>query len=208
VRMSNPQGKAATQQTINQTELSKMLAGESIPMFEAMFGSTMGQLAGGPDQIAPFIRDAFGKARDNVNTSYSQANRTGSELTKYRALTADSPYTQGEVTGTIGQMGYGLEQERQQGLRTLNFQEAQTGLQGYNALLNTLGGGANNAMQLGAGAAGLANQGIAGLPTMSRGGSIGMGALSGAAAGTTVAPGWGTLIGAIVGAAGGAIRGG
>lgn len=170
--MKNPQGDAAAEQTKINSELARQLAGEALPMFAGMFGAVEGQLSGGPEAIAPFIKDAFDKARGGLTSTYSQALRTGNELTRYRAMTADNPYTSGEVGSSINQLSYGLNQEMNKGLKTLNFQEAQTGLQGYNALMASLSGGIQSALSLGGGMSGATNAAISGLPTTTGAGNI------------------------------------
>lgn len=200
---TSPQQDAAIDQAQWQAMLSGQLAAAAMPGLQGVSTLVQDQLAGGPDQIPPFVKDAFKKVYSNANAGFDMARQTGAEGTAYRALTSGAGYGEGSVRSSQQQMAWGLENDRQQALKNIQFTEARAGMSSYNALLNALGTVSSTSFGLAQGFGSATNSAIGGLSNQSQAG----GALGGALAGAGALAGTGNPWAIAGGAIGGGILG-
>lgn len=203
---SSPQQEAAIDQAKYQSMLSADLNAMADPQLRfasSLFGK---ELAGGPDELPPMVQEAFGKARMNMQNTYSQLGTGNEELIKYRALTAGAPVGEGFTNAATGKMQKTLADDLSVSLANLKFQEGQAGLQTYNSLLQGLGQVSQTSFGLAQGFGGAANSAISGLSNTSQmqgalGGAI-TGAGLGAQTGNPYAIAGGAVVGGVLGALG------
>lgn len=207
---SSPQQEAAAKATANQAQLSQNLSGVALPALKQNLGTLSGML-GSRDESGRLGMDASirQQALQQLNSGYQQAGQGQAEAINYGALrSGEGRLGPGVVSSAIGSAATGLERDRQQALRNLEFMSAQSSMSDYNQVLGLLGQGTNQALGLGGGFAGNANAAIGGMSQNSQLGNtiggFGSGASLGAAVGSVI-PGVGTVIG---GLAGGVIGGG
>jgi hypothetical protein len=146
------------------------------------------------------IKSIYGAARNQLNQGYDQAGPDTLGLLKQQALQSGQRFLPGQVQGAYSSYLTGLEQDRSQALRRLQFGEQQAGLSQYDQLLNLLGQGAGEGLNLARGYTANQAAAIGGLSQSSQFGST----LGGATAGA----GLGASVGGVYGAAAGAIGGG
>ena len=164
-------------------------------------GGLMGMLAntdpnGQMQQDAKVKADAVGQ----LNQGYNQAQTGTKEAISYGALrSGEGRRSPGATSSALGMAATGLERDRTAALRNLEFASAQSSLSDYNKVLQLLGQGANTSLGLAQGFSGAQGAAIGGLSGNSQAGNVMGGAASGAALGTSIYPGWGTAIGAVVG---------
>lgn len=195
---ANAQQKAAGEASRTQAQLASELWGASKGPLTEILAMLQSNASGGYNQVPEQVSREFQQARYQTNQGYDSAVMANRELAAMRAKTSGQPYTTGELDAAIAQGTWALNQNREQAMRNLQFQEAQAGMQQYNNYLSMMGLGANTAMGLSQGFAG-AQMGAIG--QMGQGGGWGSvlgGAASGAAAGSTFGP-YGTAIGAVIG---------
>jgi hypothetical protein len=212
-------------------ELNKILLGrEWVPPTKAgsNLGDTEGMHGGGGGVTAGYWKDTGGglagmlegrdasgrlpqdaanlaQAKGQLNQGYDQALSGNREAINYGAMrSGEGRLSPGAVTGAIGMAATGLERDRQSALRNLEFMSAQSSLADYNQVLSLLGQGANASLGLAQGFSGASGAAIGGLSDQTQAGSIIGGAATGAGIGTTIYPGWGTVVGGLVGAGVGA----
>lgn len=186
--------------------LAQQLNSTSFPELSQMLGLIRRELGSGGEPAS--ISGAYGAARKQLDSSYDDALGNTKGLLNQQALQSGERFLPGQVNGVYGQYAQGLEQDRAQAQRRLQFGEANAGLSQYNQLLNMLGQGSGAALNLGRGYSGNQAAAIGGLSQSSQFGSALGGAASGAAIGTSIYPGWGTAIGGVVGGAAGLLGSG
>lgn len=186
--------------------LGGALSAIALPELRSVIGTIGSELGKGGEPAS--VATAYGAARRDLNTGYDSASRNTLGLLQQQAKQSGGRYLGGQVNATYGQYAQTLEEDRSQALRRLQFGEANAGLQQYNTLLNLLGQGSGAALNLGKGYLGNQAGAIQGLSQTSQGGAALSGAAGGAALGTQIYPGWGTAIGAGVGALGGLLSAG
>lgn len=194
------QEKLAGNQMQQSADLQSRLSLFTQPMLRQAFGLAGADLGNGYD-IPQSVNKAFDTAKTGMNASYQQQEMINQQMIGYNQKRMGQPISQGQMQSTRGQATYGLEQDRQTGLRNLEFQRAQAGMGQYNTLLGQMGMGINTSLNLATGnmAAATAANSMAssGSPLY---GALG-GAASGAATGATVG-GWpGAVIGGVAGGA-------
>jgi hypothetical protein len=206
----SPQSEAAGAASANQAQLSKQLSGVALPALSQNLGTLSGML-GSRTETGQLGIDANvrNQAIQQLNSGYQQAGQGQAEAINYGAMrSGEGRLGPGVVSSAIGSAATGLERDRQQALRNLEFMSAQSSMSDYNQILSLLGQGTNQALGLGQGFAGNANSAIGGMSQNSQFGSVLGGAASGAALGSTIYPGWGTVIGGVVGGVAGGLAGG
>lgn len=206
------QSQAAGEQAQWQAELSRQLAGVSLPELQSLTQRLTTTLGSGSSNAAGMLSPDAGvlsSATNQLNAGYNQAGFGSREAIGYGALRGgESRLSPGAVNSSVMGAATSLDRDRASALQNLNFQSAQSSLGDYNQVLSLLGQGSQTALGLAGGFGGAANAAIGGLSSQSQFGSTLGGAASGAAMGSTIAPGWGTLIGGVVGAGAGYLGGG
>lgn len=208
------QTKAAEQQAMLQSTLSAKLAGIAIPGLESMIGKN-GALTGLLDStnngrvLSSLDKEKLDTVLGQVKTSYDQAGRNTGEAINYGALRGgESRLSPGATGSALSSAATMLDRDRFMAENNIKYASNAAGMTNYNKILNLFGQGSNTALGLGAGAGNIATSAIGGMSNTTPGGSILGGAASGAALGTAVMPGWGTVIGAVGGGIVGGLAGG
>jgi hypothetical protein len=207
--MGSPQSEAAGAASANQAQLSQQLSNIALPSLKQNLGTLSGML-GSRTETGQLGIDANvrNQAIQQLNSGYQQAGQGQAEAINYGALrSGEGRLGPGVVSSAIGSAATGLERDRQQALRNLEFMSAQSSMSDYNQILSLLGQGTNQALGLGGGFAGNANAAIGGMSQNSQFGSIFGGAATGAGLGSSFGP-YGTVIGAVGGGIVGALGSG
>jgi hypothetical protein len=149
------------------------------------------------------VQGKFDTARKGINEDFAAAGKGGEAYATQAFAQSGSLYDTTRREDTILTAASNLETERRKAMRNLDFSEAEAGLSQFNSLMQLLGAGAGVGLNLGSGFSSAQTQAISGLSNQSSGwGAVG-GAASGAALGSQIYPGWGTAIGAVLGAGAG-----
>ena len=202
---SPQQSQSAEAARFNQQQ-AQNLANLALPEISSTLTSVMTDLnsargTGIPDSV----RQQYQPIIDQTNQDYAMAGRGQSAYIAQAARQSGNIYNSNAISDTLLSAGQTLEQSRRSTQQNIAYNEAVSGLQEYNNLLDVMGGLTSESLSLGAGFMGGAGSAIGMLPNTSIGSAALSGAASGASLGTTVSPGWGTLIGAAAGAGAGAL---
>ncbi len=203
---TSPQAAAAGSQALWQAQLAQQLSGVAQPELQSLMGRLGGMLT--TDEAGRPLSDAAlrSSALSTLNQGYDQAIRGTGESISYGGLrSGEGRMSPGAFSSGIGQAAVGLERDRAAALRNLEFASAQASMADYNKILSLMGQGVSTSLGLASGFSGAANAAIGGLSNQTQAGGILGGAASGAALGSTIYPGWGTVIGAGVGALAGGL---
>ena len=204
---ANAQQKAAGEASRTQAQLASELWGASKGPLTEILAMLQSNASGGYNQVPEQVSREFQQARYQTNQGYDSAIMANRELSAMRAKTSGQPYTTGELDAAIAQGTWALNQNREQAMRSLQFQEAQAGMQQYNNYLSMMGLGANTAMGLSQGFAGAQMGAIGQMGSGGGWGNILGGAASGAATGASIpgAGGYGAVIGGVLGGVAGGL---
>ena len=196
----SPQELAATKAQQANFDYQGTLSGISLPGIKATLESLQRQLgSGGLNQD---VHAAFDSARSELGQGYENATMSAGNLTRQQALQSGEVYQPSQINDAITLQATQLDQQRVQGMRNLQFQEAQAGLTQYNQLMNLLGQGSGAALNLGQGYSGVQASAIGGMNNQSvLGGTLG-GDATGAAAGSAFGA-YGAIAGGLIGAGAG-----
>lgn len=203
---SPQQSQSAEQMRFNSAQ-AQTLANITLPEIQETLSGLIGgvQSAQGGGGIPANVQAQYAPIIEQTNKDYAMAGQGQSAYIQQVARQSGNIYNQNAVSDSLLQAGQSLERSRRQSQQNIAYSEAAAGLQEYNTLLDLMGGASSEALSLGGGWSGQSNTAIGLLPNTSQGQSIAGGAISGAGLGTSISPGWGTLIGAVVGAGYGAL---
>jgi hypothetical protein len=199
---TSPQAKTAAENSAWQAGLAQQLSGITLPELQKILGSEgiASMLAGSIEGRLPQDYVSLNAATGQLNQGYNNAQNTTAASINYGALrSGEGRRSPGAVSSALGGAATGLERDRTAALRNLEFASAQSSMSDYNKVLQLLGQGANTSLGLAQGFSGASNAAIGGLSGNTQMGNILGGASAGAGLGTSIYPGWGTAIGAVVG---------
>lgn len=194
---ASAQQQAAMEVGADQARLAQNLQDIVAPQLQQGLAAVLGRLRGGPG-TNPDIDRAYDQAMSQFNTSMDQGQRALGQTTAYRSNAWGAP-NQTAALGALTEGTAALDQQRQLGLRRLEFQKSTDKLEAYNKLMDYLTGGANTAIGLAQGSGQLAAGALGGLRRDNPWVSAGGGALSGAATGYSVGGPYGAAAGAVLG---------
>lgn len=196
----SPQQQQAAEAARAQATRSQQLADISLPQLSSILGRVTGDLSA--TGISPSVMAAYDTARTGINQDFATAGRGQQAYIQQAFAQGGNLYNTNQIDDAKKTAALNLDQARQGALQNLSFQEAESGLTQFNALMNLLSGGAGTALNLAGGFAGQQSQAIGMLSNQSPGqGALG-GALAGAGTGATFGP-WGSVIGGVLGGIGG-----
>lgn len=201
----SPKEAAATEAARTNLGFQERLSEVALPGLKATLESLQRQLGGGG--LNQDVHAAFEGARGQLGRGYENALASGENLTRQQALQSGEVYQPAQLQDALTLQATQLDRQRSQGMRNLQFQEAQAGLTQYNQLMNMLGQGSGAAFNLGQGFSGLQAGAIGGMSDSNPWGSALGGAASGASVGSAFGP-WGAVIGGAAGGIGGYFSGG
>lgn len=199
----SPREAAATDLATTQSQLSSTFARIGLPEIQSMFTRIGGQTAGGFGSEIPMIDDAFSQIRTGMNQDFTAAGIASGASIRQRAKQSGMPFSSEQLSDATMEAGNRLNLQKDQAIAQLNFSQASANLGEFNQMMQMLGAGTGTALQMGGTAGSQANQAASMMSDSSQMGSVLGGAAQGASFGSMISPGWGTLIGAVVGGAGG-----
>ncbi len=203
----SPQAEAAGEQAAWQSRLSGLLSQVAQPELAGLTGRLTGML-GSADASGRLGPDAAIRtsAINELNRGYGQAGFGMREAIGYGGLrSGEGRMAPMAMNSAITSAATSLDRDRASALRNLEFMSAQSSLKDYNQVLQLLGQGTQASLGLAQGFSGAGGAAIGGLTQNTQFGSILGGAAAGAGLGTNINPGWGTVIGGVVGAGAGAL---
>ena len=199
---TSPREEAAQSAQAQESQYQQQFTNIAFPEIQSILSQVNGALAGGFGAEPANVKSAFEPLYGELNADYAQAGAGNSATIQQRARQSGNMYSTNQIADATTLAGIGLQRDQANATRQLQFQEASSGLQEYNQLVGILGGGANEAMQLGGGGLNLEMGAISGMSGMSQGQGAMGGAVSGASTGAVAGP-WGALIGGVLGGAAG-----
>ena len=199
---TSPREEAAQSAQAQASQYQQQFTNIAFPEIQSILSQVNGALAGGFGAEPANVKSAFEPLYGELNADYAQAGAGNSATIQQRARQSGNMYSTNQIADATTLAGIGLQRDQANATRQLQFQEASSGLQEYNQLVGILGGGANEAMQLGGGGLNLEMGAISGMSGMSQGQGAMGGAVSGASTGAVAGP-WGALIGGVLGGAAG-----
>lgn len=207
--MSNgsPQQEASAQLQQQFAAQGNILAGIGLPAIQEALNQYLSDLST-PGSEPGSIQKLFSQARDAVGTNFASAELSSSNAIATRARAMGLDYQPGGVESAQRLSTRSLEEQKAGALQNLSFQEGQMGLSQTESLLARMGRIESMLASASTGAGYNALNSASYMPQANPWESALGGALSGAATGTTISPGWGTAIGAIAGGALGYFGGG
>lgn len=197
----SPQSAASADLSRTQAGLSQQLSNVAYPELKNIIDLLGREI--GPGGEPASIRSAYGAARSQLNQGYADASQDTLGLLQQQAKQSGERFLPGQVNAAYGTYARGLEEDRSQAMRRLDFGEQQASLTQYTQLLQMLGQGSGAALNLGRGYSGNQAAAIGGLSGSSQFGSALGGAASGAAIGAQTGNPWAIAGGAVVGGLGG-----
>jgi hypothetical protein len=200
---TSPREQAAANAQASAAGYQQQLTNIAFPELQSILSQVNSTLSGGFGQEPANVKAAFAPIWGQMEGDYDQAKAGTSATISQRAKQSGNMFTTNQITDATTLAGIGLERDRAKSERLLQFQEASAGLDQYNNLLNILGAGSRSALGMGGAGLGLQVGAASGLSGTSQGAGAMGGAASGASMGTMIAPGWGTLIGGVLGGAAG-----
>lgn len=202
---ASPQEQAATDAARVNYGINQELSNIALPGLKATLDSLAQQLGGGG--LNQDVHRTFETARGELNQGYQNSLASSQGLIQQQARQSGDVYQPQQVQDAISLQATQYDHQRAQGMRNLQFQEAQAGLGQYNQLMAMLGQGAGAGLNLGRGFSSLQAGAIGGMPNSDPWGSALGGAASGAAMGGSIGGGWGAAIGAVGGGLAGYLGG-
>jgi len=200
---TSPREQAAATAQQQAAQYQSQLTNIAFPEIQSILSQVNSAVAGGFGSEPADVKAAFAPLYGQLDTDYSQAAAgTGSTIAQ-RAKQSGNIYTSPQLSDATSLAMIGLNRDKARAEQQLQFQEASAGLQQYNNLISILGAGSRSALSMGGAGLNLQVGAASGLPGTSQGASALGGAASGAAMGTSIMPGWGTLIGGVLGGAAG-----
>lgn len=204
---SNPGTDAAGQTAFTSAKLQEVLAGLSLPAISQALDAYTADL-GRPGEEPVSVRKAFGDTRLQLNNDYAKSKESSAAYLTQQFKQNGSLGGDSVLGYNQSQLGRNIDTNQVQANRSLNFQEAQAGLNQTNQLISGINGVGGNllsgSLKFGQNALG-ADQLLAQVSQQNQQQAATYGSLIGAAAGTVIYPGIGTALG---GAVGGAVGGG
>lgn len=196
----SPQQSASAEAARGQAQRAGQLADVSLPQLSSILSRITADI--GQGGIPASVQSAYNTARTGVNADFATAQKGEQAYIPQAFAQAGGIYNTNQVSDAMTTAAQGLDFERRQALKRLDFSEAEAGLGQFNNLMNLLGSGAGAGLNLATGFSGAQSQAIGGMSNQSTGWGALSGALGGAGAGASFGP-YGALIGALVGGAGG-----
>ncbi len=202
---TSPQSSASAESARFNAYYANQLANLTLPEISSTINSAFSDLRSAQQNggIPQSVRNQFDPIIQQTNQDYASVGQGQSAYIKQAARQSGNIMGPNTVSDALRSAGMTLEQSRREAQQNIAYQEAAQGLTQYNQLLNLMGAGAGEAIGLGGTFGGMGTQALQYLNPVSQGGSTLAGAASGASLGTQISPGWGTLIGGAIGAAGG-----
>lgn len=199
---SSPQQGAASDIQNRLATYNKSFAGMSLPALEQALSQITADF-GAPGQEPSSVAALFKSTRAEYGKGFDLAEKRSTAAIAQQAKQMGMDFRPDALAAAQGMAKTGLEAQRADTMAALTTEEANMGLEQTDALLARMG---NIEKMLQGGIAGYAGAASSFLPDMSKKNpwmsALG-GAASGAAMGTEISPGYGTLIGAVVGGAAG-----
>lgn len=203
---TSPREAAAADAARIQSKYSAQLADVSLPQLSSLISTLQKDV--NPTGIAPSVSSAFDTARKGVTSDFAAAGKGQAFDISQSFKQSGMPYSSSNVDEATRGAAIAMNKEKTNAMQQLDFQEANAGMNQFNQLMNLLGAGEGAALNIGKGFSSVQNAAIGGLSNTSPGSGAVGGAASGAALGSEIYPGWGTVIGGVLGGVGGYFAGG
>ncbi len=194
----SPQQSASAEAARTQSQRASDLWNVTSPQLSSILSRIQSDVS--PNGIAPSVQQAFGKARQGIESDYGLAQKGEAAYLPQAFAQAGGVYNRNQLDDAKAQAAQNLDFERRAALKRLDYDESMAGMTQFNSLMNLLGAGAGTALNLSSGFSGAQASAIGGMSNK----SPGWGALGGAASGAAM----GAQFGGVYGAAAGGILGG